>query len=160
MTRIAASLAVVALALVFTPQVRTSAQTAPPTADAGPTTLGLGTILGDFPYFAGQLVRIPTARVREVLSPRVFTVEPWVMYRSEMGARALVVADKPALDLKPGVVVEIVGRPWTFEGARKGVSGTWLEDLDEGDRKHFASHAVIGADLVRTPGRVEMGVIR
>ena len=48
MIRIAATLALVALALVVSPRSQTSAQTVPPTADAGPRTLGLGTIIMTF----------------------------------------------------------------------------------------------------------------
>src|SRR5262245_2479714 len=138
MTRIAATLALVALALVVTPRTQTSAQTVPPTADAGPRTLGLGTILGDFPYFAGQLVRVPTARVHDVLSPRAFTVELATMPRAYIGSsgndggRVLVIADKPSVELKRGLVVEIIGRPWTYAGAAKGISGDWMTDLKEG----------------------------
>ena len=163
MTRIAATLALVALAFVFTPQVRTAAEQAPvPITGATPTTLGLGTILGDFPYFAGQLVRIPKARIRDVISPRLFTIEVASMPHSYIAneGRALVVVDKPGVEPKRGLVVEIVGRPWTFEGASKSVGGGWLEDLDSGERKHFATRAVIGADIVRTPGRIDAGAVQ
>jgi hypothetical protein len=161
MTRIAASLAIVALAFVFAPQIPTAAQS-PQLPTVTPTTLGLGTILGDFPYFAGQLVRIPTARVRDVLSPRLFTIEPSTSPRSYIGdgARALVIVSNPSVEPKPGLVVEIIGRPWTFAGAQTGVSGSWLEDLDEGERKDFATRAVIGADIVRTPGRFDTGAVK
>lgn len=162
MIRKVASLGIVALALVVSPHARTAAQVAPVPADIPPTTLGLGTILGDFPYFAGQFVRIPTARVRDVLSPRLFTVEPASQPRSyiDHGVRALVVVEKPSVEPKPGLVVEIIGRPWTFQGAQKGVAGSWLEDLDEGERRQFASRAVIGADIVRTPGRFDAGAVK
>jgi hypothetical protein len=165
MTRIAVTLGIVALALV-SPYARISAQPAPATADAGPTTLGLGTILGDFSYFAGQLVRVPKARVRDVLSPRLFTVEVATMPHSYIdhngndGGRALVIADKPGVELKRGLVVEIIGRPWTFAGATRSVGGNWSADLDEGERKQFGSRAVIGADIVRLPGRIEVGADR
>jgi hypothetical protein len=128
---------------------------------ATPTTLGLTTITGDFTYFAGEYIRIPKARVREVISPRLFTVEPATMPRSYIrdkrdDSRALVVLAKPVADLKQGAVVEIIGRPWTFEGAQTHVTGGWIDDLDSGERKHFETKAVIGADIVRIPGSAEL----
>jgi hypothetical protein len=153
MTRIAASLVTILL-LVLAAGTGTAQQ---PPPSATPTTLAVGTILADFSYFAGQLVRIPKARVRDVISPRVFTVEQSTMPHSyvDHGGRVLVVADKPGVELKRGTVVEIIGRPWTFEGARTHITGNWMEELDSDERDHFASRAVFSADIVRTPGRVE-----
>jgi hypothetical protein len=59
-------------------------QPIPVQAPAEPLTLGPMTVATDLAYLSGQLVRITHARVYEVISPRLFTIEPAGVPSSEL----------------------------------------------------------------------------
>ncbi len=121
--------------------------------------LGLMTVTSDLPYFAGQYVRIPVVRVYEVISPRVFAVEsagmPSTGFRYYDG-RALVFLSTPVTTIRPGDLVEIVGRPWTRVAADARLDRTALAEVNEHLLRYYAHKPFIGADLVRTPDGVQL----
>jgi hypothetical protein len=124
----------------------------------GAQNLGLMTIANDLAYFAGQYVRIPVVRVHEVITPRVFSIEVTGIPPTGMWPwdnRALVVLASP-ISVKPGDLVEIVGRPWTMVEARERVDKVALGELDPRVVRRFEDKPVIGADLVRTPGGIQL----
>jgi hypothetical protein len=122
--------------------------------------LGLMTISSSLSYFTGQTVRVTNVRVDEVLSPRVFIVEPANMPPSRnwhMDSRALVVLGAPmATAPSRGAVVEIVGQAWSLYEARTQRDQPALQDVKKHHLRRFEYKPVIHADLVRTPGGVEL----
>ncbi len=122
--------------------------------------LGLMTVTSDLPYFAGQYVRIPVVRVYEVISPHVFAVEPAGMPSSGLyyryDSRALVFLSTPVTNIRPGDLVEIVGRPWTRVAAEAHLDRTALAEVNEHLMRHYGHKPFIGADLVRTPDGLQL----
>ncbi len=121
--------------------------------------LGLMTVTSDLPYFAGQYVRLPVVRVYEVISPRVFSVETASMPSSGFhyyDGRALVFLSTPLTTIRPGDLVEIVGRPWTRVAADAHLDRTALADVHDHVLRYYVHKPFIGADLVRTPDGLQL----
>jgi len=122
--------------------------------------LGLMTVTNDLAYFAGQYVRISNARVYEVMSPRVFSIELSTVPSSHMryyDNRALVVLASPvSTTITKGTLVEVVGRPWTLVGAEARLDRTALAELNPRVIRRFEHKPFIGADLVRTPDGIQL----
>jgi hypothetical protein len=78
------------------------APVAPVPASEAPISVTLQSVIADMGYFAGQLVRIPEVRVREVISPRAVIVETGNMPPSGMrdDPRVLIVLDTPVSNLQ------------------------------------------------------------
>lgn len=132
--------------------------------------LGLMTVVTDLTFLAGQPVRMPNVRVYEVISPRLFTIEPATIRSSRLGHygydfsydnRALVVLGSPATaELRRGVIVEVVGEPWSLFEAQVRHDPAGISELGPNDARRFEHKPVIHADLVRTPGGIELYAAR
>ncbi len=154
------------------PTAPARAQVQPPAPAAVPVhapsdalDLGPMTIAGDLTYFSGQLVRLSAVRVYDVLSPRVFSIEPIGVPSSQMWRhdyRSLVVLATPLPEssLRCGAIVEIVGRPWTFDEAQLQRDQTGLSDLRPKVARRYVLKPVIRASLVRMPGGMELYTTR
>jgi hypothetical protein len=151
-----------------------SGQPAPPPAvpvraPSQVPTLGLMTVVTEIAYLSGQPARIQNVRVHEVISPRLFTIEPANMPSSHLGRygaygygynfdnRALVVlGTPPSVALRRGVAVEVVGEPWSLFEAQVRHDSAGLSELDAHEARRLEHKPVIHADMVRTPGGVEI----
>jgi hypothetical protein len=142
---------------------------APARAPSQLPTLGLMTVVTELAYLSGQPVRIPNVRVQEVISPRLFTIEPANMPSSHLGRygaygygynfdnRALVVlGTPPSVELRRGVTLEVVGEPWSLFDAQIRHDPSGLSELDAHEARHFEYKPVIHAEVVRTPAGVEI----
>jgi hypothetical protein len=142
-----------------------SAQPPPAVALRGPSqplNLGLMTVVTYLAYFAGQPVRIVNVRVHEVISPRLFTIESSRMPSSHSerygyDTRALVVLGSPtSAALRRGAIVDVMGEPWSLYEAQVRRDEAALSELRPHDVRRFEHKPVIHADLVRTPGGIEL----
>jgi hypothetical protein len=125
-------------------------------------TLALISVAADLPFFSGHTIRIPTVRVRRVLSPRVLLVEPAGLANRGMRyvGRALVVLNGPSADIEAGQLIEVIGRPWTRAEAHLRLAAAWPSELDkvkdnEG-REAFVYTPIVDADVVRTVGGLDL----
>jgi hypothetical protein len=134
---------------------------APIPASEAPITVTLQSVIGDMAYFAGQRVRIPSVRVRDVISPRAVLVETGNMPTSGMrdDARVLVVLDQPVSNIERGTLLEIVARPWTFAEANSRVDKAILDEVDK-DYSKFKRKPILTAESVRTVGGLEVSSLR
>jgi hypothetical protein len=143
----------------------TSAQPAPPAppipASEAPISVTLQSVIGDMSYFAGQRVRIPVLRVRDVISPRAVLVETGNMPASGMrdDPRVLLVLDAPVSNIGRGTLLEVVARPWTYEEATTRVDRAIL---DEAEKEHskFRRKPILAAESVRTVGGLEVASLK
>jgi hypothetical protein len=134
---------------------------APIPASEAPITVTLQSVIGDMAYFAGQRVRIPSVRVRDVISPRAVLVETGNMPTSGMrdDPRVLVVLDQPVSNIERGTLLEIVARPWTFAEANSRVDKAILDEVDK-DYSKFKRKPILTAESVRTVGGLEVSSLR
>jgi hypothetical protein len=127
---------------------------------ADPIELSILIVANDTAYFSGQAVRIATARVYKVISPRLFVIEPAELPPSEMwdsDSRALVVLAGPmATPMHRGAIVEVTGRPWAMHEVQLHPDPAGLGDLSEHELRRYQHKAVIEAAMVRTPGGIEL----
>ncbi len=108
-------------------------------------------------YFAGQRVRIPAVRVRDVISPRAVLVETGNMPSSGMrdDPRVLIVLDKPVSNIEPGTMLEVVARPWTYVEANTRVDRAILDEVEK-DYSKFTRKPILTAESVRTVGGLDV----
>jgi hypothetical protein len=135
---------------------------APPVpASEAPITVTLQSVIADMGYFAGQRVRIPQVRVRNVISPRAVLVETGNMPSSGMrdDPRVLIVLDKPVSNLGPGTMLEVVARPWTYAEANTRVDREILDETEK-DFSKFKRHPILTAESVRTVGGLDVASLR
>jgi hypothetical protein len=130
-------------------------------ASEAPITVTLQTVIGDMAYFAGQRVRIPELRVREVISPRAVLVETGNMPSSGMrdDPRVLLVLDQPVSNMSRGAILEVVAQPWIYAEAATRVD---KDILDEVDKEHpkFKRKPILTAESVRTVGGLEVSSLK
>jgi hypothetical protein len=136
-------------------------EVAPLPASEAPISVTLQSVIADMGYFAGQRVRIPEVRVRDVISPRAVLVETGNMPRSGMrdDPRVLLILDKPVSGIQPGTTLEIVARPWTFAEASTRIDGAILAEVDK-DYSKFKRKPILAAESVRTVGGLDIASLR
>jgi hypothetical protein len=140
-------------------------QAAPPVAplpaSEAPITVTLQSVTADMSYFAGQRVRIPAVRVRDVISPRAVLVEPGNMLSSSMrdDPRVLLVLDTPVTNLTRGTMLEVVARPWIYAEANTRVDRAILDEVEK-DFSKFKKNPILTAESVRTVGGLEVSSLR
>jgi hypothetical protein len=160
----------IALGLIFSAvigltSVTTFATQAPPVApipaSEAPITVTLQSVIGDMSYFAGQRVRLPAVRVRDVISPRAVLVEAGNMPSSGMrdDARVLLVLDSPVSNIERGTMLEVVARPWTYAEANTRVDRAILDEVEKENTK-FKRKPILTAESVRTVGGLEVSQLR
>jgi hypothetical protein len=140
----------------------TSAQPAAPVpASEAPISVTLQSVIGDMSYFAGQRVRIPALRVRDVISPRAVLVETGNMPSSGMrdDGRVLLVLDTPVSNIERGALLEVVARPWTFAEANSRVDRAILDEVEK-DYSKFKRKPILTAESVRTVGGLEVASLK
>ena len=130
-------------------------------ASEAPITVTLQSVIGDMAYFAGQRVRIPAVRVRDVISPRAVLVETGNMPSSGMrdDPRVLIVLDQPVSNLARGTMLEVVARPWTYAEANTRVDRAILDEVEK-DFTKFKRKPILTAESVRTVGGLEVASLR
>lgn len=152
-------------AAVAITSVTTFASQAPPVApipaSEAPITVTLQSVIGDMSYFAGQRVRIPAVRVRDVISPRAVLIEAGNMPSSGMrdDPRVLLVLDTPVSNITRGTMLEVVGRPWTYVEANTRVDKAILDEVDK-DYSKFRRKPILAAETVRTVGGLEVSSLK
>jgi hypothetical protein len=140
----------------------TSAQPAAPIpASEAPISVTLQSVIGDMTYFAGQRVRIPVLRVRDVISPRAVLVETGNMPSSGMrdDPRVLLVLDAPVSNIGPGTLLEVVARPWTYAEANTRVDRAILDEVEK-EHSNFRRKPILAAESVRTVGGLEVASLK
>lgn len=137
------------------------APVAPVPASEAPITVTLQSVIGDMSYFAGQRVRIPAVRVRDVISPRAVLVEAGNMPSSGMrdDPRVLLVLDTPVSNITRGTMLEVVARPWTYVEANTRVDKAILDEVDK-DYSKFKRKPILNAESVRTVGGLEVSSLK
>ena len=152
-------------AAVAITSVTTFASQAPPVAPVpaseAPISVTLQSVIGDLGYFAGQRVRIPALRVREVISPRALLVETGNMPSSGMrdDPRVLLVLDTPVSNIAPGTMLEVVARPWTYTEATNRVDRAILDEAEK-EHEKFKRKPILTAESVRTVGGLEVASLK
>jgi hypothetical protein len=136
-------------------------EVAPLPASEAPISVTLQSVIADMGYFAGQRVRIPEVRVRDVISPRAVLVETGNMPRSGMrdDPRVLLILDKPVSGIQPGTTLEVVARPWTFAEASTRIDRALLDEVDK-DYAKFKRKPILAAESVRTVGGLDIASLR
>jgi hypothetical protein len=144
-----------------TAAVQAVAPVAPVPASEAPITVTLQTVIADMGYFAGQRVRIPEVRVRDVISPRAVLVETGNMPRSGMrdDPRVLIVLDQPVSNIARGAILEVVARPWTYAEANSRIDRAILDEVEK-DHEKFKRKPILTAESVRTVGGLEVSSLR
>jgi hypothetical protein len=134
---------------------------APVPASEAPISVTLQSVIGDMSYFAGQRVRIPAVRVRDVISPRAVLVEAGNMPSSGMrdDPRVLLVLDTPVSNITRGTMLEVIGRPWTYVEANTRVDKAILDEVDK-DYSKFKRKPILTAESVRTVGGLEVSSLK
>jgi hypothetical protein len=127
--------------------------------------IGPMTITADLSYLSGQVVRMANVRVHDVISPRLFAIEPAGVPTGRIwwwNNRVLVVVGSPLPEtsLRRGAIVEVVGQAWTLFEAQLQPDQAALGDLGRKEARHFGEKPVIRASLVRTPGGIELYTAR
>jgi hypothetical protein len=122
-----------------------------------PQTLGIA-----IDEFAGQRVRIPTARIAEMLDSHAFVIEsPW---RVDVGKgfrdRTLVLLDGGSLRVTQeqlaGSTVVVLGVAKTIAGSRVAPAPAWPAALDAVRMKELEVRAVVIATSVHTAEGTEL----
>jgi hypothetical protein len=133
----------------------------PVPASEAPISVTLQSVIADMSYFAGQRVRIPAVRVRDVISPRAVLVETGNMPRSGMrdDPRVLIVLDKPVSNLTPGTMLEVVARPWAYVEANTRVERAILDEVEK-DFPKITRNPILTAESVRTTGGLDVASLR
>jgi hypothetical protein len=154
----------ISLGLLFSAAIALSAQAppvAPIPASEQPISVTLQSVTADMSYFAGQRVRIPAVRVRDVISPRAVLVEAGNMQSSSMrdDPRVLLVLDTPVSNLTRGTLLEVVARPWTYAEANTHVDRAILDEVEK-DFSEFKRNPVLAAESVRTVGGLEVSSLK
>jgi hypothetical protein len=149
--------------LVFsnTTVAQQAAPVPPIPASEAPITVTLQSVIADMGYFAGQRIRIPELRVREVVSPRAVIVETGNMPPSGMrdDPRVLVVLDQPVSNIARGTILEVVGRPWIYAEAATRVDRAILDEVEK-EYSKFKRKPILTAESVRTVGGLELSALR
>jgi hypothetical protein len=130
-------------------------------ASEAPISVTLTSVIADMSYFAGQRVRIPAVRVRDVISPRAVLVETGNMPRSGMrdDPRVLIVLDQPVSNIARGTMLEVVARPWTYIEANSRVDRAILDEVEK-DYSKIKGKPVLTAESVRTVGGMEVSSLK
>jgi hypothetical protein len=130
-------------------------------ASEAPITVTLQTVIGDMAFFAGQRVRIPEVRVRDVISPRAVLVETGNMPTSGMrdDPRVLLVLDKPVSNIARGAILEVVAQPWIYAEAVTRVDRAILDEVEK-EHEKFKRKPILTAESVRTVGGLEVSSLR
>ena len=111
---------------------------------------------------AGQRVRVPDARVAEVLDPHVFLIETagGMPSLDSYRDRVIVLIDEGALTVEPtaivGETVTIVGVARTLLGIQLTGEATWPSKLNRRAVERLEIRAALLASSVETPEGVEL----
>lgn len=122
-----------------------------------PQTLGIA-----IDEFAGQRVRVPTARIAEVLDSHAFVIES--NWRFDLGKgfrdRTLVLLDGASLRVTreqlAGSTVVVLGIARSIAGSRIAPAPAWPAALDAVRLKELEVHAVVVATSVHTAEGTEL----
>jgi hypothetical protein len=149
------------LAGVSSDAAQAVAPAAPVPASEAPISVTLQSVIGDMAYFAGQRVRIPAVRVRNVISPRAVLVETANMPSSGMrdDPRVLVILDQPVSNIERGTLLEVIARPWTYAEANTRIDRAILDEVEK-DFSKFKRKPILSAESVRTVGGLEVSSLR
>jgi hypothetical protein len=134
---------------------------APIPASEAPISVTLLSVTADMGYFAGQRVRIPEVRVRDVISPRAVLVETGNMPSSGMreDPRVLLILDQPVSNIGRGAILEVVAQPWTYAEAVTRVDRAILDEVEK-DYSKFKRNPILVAESVRTVGGLQVSSLR
>ena len=134
-----------------------------PTAPAGlAATVRPATLADNIEEFAGQNIRMPNARIVEILEPNAFLIEAATRYRKIKGQRDRILVLINAATLRASAepmlrsTVTIVGTARTLLGVRTSAEVPWPIQLDRDRIKSFEVRGAVLAASVQAAEGTEL----